>query len=270
MADIGKFEVLAPLGQGAGSTILKIRRAADDRVYALKVVTIADPEDLRYVEQVENEYEIGRELEHPNIVQIFGMEKSRRLLRISGAKLWMEFIDGLPLARLGKLPLLRLVAIYFRVAAGMTYLHQRGIFHADLKPDNIMVGTSHEVKIIDLGLAWRRGQKKERVQGTLEFLAPEQAHDRIVTEKTDIYNFGAAMYRTLTGDPVPEQLRDRQAARLGDVDAFVRPLSTHNEAVPSALDELVRQCVRFDPAERPTSMREIRDRLAAIGKSLKR
>lgn len=267
---IGPFTVLDTLGQGAGSTILKVRRKADERVYALKVIVVRDPDDMKFVSQAEHEYTIGGRLDHPNIVKFFGFETIRRLFKVKGARLWMEFIDGLPLSRCRDLPLVRLVAILFRVADGMTYMHHRGVFHADMKPDNVMVTGAGEVKIIDLGLAWRKGETKDRVQGTIEFLAPEQAKRKIVNEKTDIFNFGATMYRAFTKSPVPEHIRDPAAGLVGDVDSLVRPLTAIVDGFPPALDQLVRECIRQDPDRRPYSMKEVRDRLRDIGKALKR
>src|SRR5437667_234400 len=85
-----------------------------------------------------------------------------------------------------------------RDADRMHHMHRRGVFHADLKPLNILLSKQGEVKIIDFGLAWIKGQKKDRVQGTPEYMAPEQSRQSIVNAQTDIYNFGATMYRLVT------------------------------------------------------------------------
>ena len=78
-------------------------------------------------------------------------------------------------------------------------MHRRGVYHGDLKPSNIMVSEDDHVTLIDFGTAWIKGEDKNRVQGTPQYMAPESATDRVVDERTDIYNLGATMYRMFTG-----------------------------------------------------------------------
>lgn len=266
---IGEYEVLATLGKGAGSTIHKIRRKADARLYALKVIELHSGEDKKYLEQAAHEFEISKRLRHSSIRAVYAFERQHKLFRLSGALELMEFVNGAPLSALPSEPLLPLLIAFFKVADGLAYMHGRGYFHADIKPDNVLIATDGGVKIIDLGLVWQRGDEKDRVQGTLEFLAPEQAIQKVVNERTDIFNFGATMYRMLTSKPIPSQLRDPDAGAIKGVDDIVRPVTTFHAQVPEDLDELVRQCVRHDPCARPTSMTEIRDRLRKIGKRIK-
>lgn len=261
---IGAFEVLAELGQGASSSLLKIRRKADGKTYALKVITVHEKDDHRFVEQAQREFEVGSQLDHQSLTRIHAFEKIRKLFRVTGARLLVEFVDGLPLDQCRGLPVGKLVRIFARAASGLAHMHEKGFCHADVKPANLMVTRDGKVKVIDFGLAWRKGERKDRVQGTLEFLAPEQATQKVVNVRTDIFNLGATMYRALTGHPVPSELR--QASKNGDSDSLVRPLTAINPAVPSPLDELVRQCLTIDPQSRPKSMLEVRNRLRQLAK----
>src|SRR5947208_3311801 len=70
---IGKFQVIGTLGQGAHSTILHIRRSADSKNYALKVVPIGEPEDKKYLEQARHEFEVARKFDHPNLIKIYSL-----------------------------------------------------------------------------------------------------------------------------------------------------------------------------------------------------
>jgi serine/threonine protein kinase len=268
--EIGKFTILGELGQGAGSRIYKVRREADSKTYALKIVLVESSEDRKYVEQVQNEFDVTRSLDHPHLLKVYALDIQKTLFSVKGARLLIEYVDGMALADCKGLPLVKLISIFFKVADGMAAMHSEGIYHADIKPDNILVGRRKEVKVIDFGLAWRRGEKKDRVQGTLEFLAPEQAQSKIVNGKTDIFNFGATMYRTFSGRAVPAELRQYGGAELGAFDNFVRPLTRAVAGFPPALDELVRECLRCDPQQRPTTMREVRDRLREIGQNEKK
>lgn len=269
---IGKFDVLESIGQGAGSTIFKIRRHSDRRIYALKVVLIHAREDRKYVAQARQEFAVASHLEHPSIIKVHSFEPIRRWFRLAGARVLLEYVDGVPLSRCSKLPLPKLVSIFARVADGLCHMHEQGYYHADIKPDNILIDPRGPVKIIDFGLAWQEGQTKNRVQGTLEFLAPEQAADKTVNAKTDMFNFGACMYRMLTGAPVPGYIRGNN----GDETPIPRRRSDSGlSAIRSArgdagrdLDELVRDCLQVLPGNRPENMAAVRDRLRRIAVAL--
>src|SRR2546421_1839117 len=202
MADvrsIGKFQVLGTLGKGAHSTLLHIRRKADGKQYALKVVPLEDKEDQKFYEQAQHEFRVGQMLEHKNLIKVYALEKQRDwLFRVKRAHLLIEFVNGKTLDQVQGLTIPRLVQVFAKVASGLAHMHRRGVWHADLKPNNLMLSKVGEVKVIDYGLAWIKGEAKGRVQGTPEYMAPEQVRHSLANEKTDLYNFGATMYRLVT------------------------------------------------------------------------
>ena len=120
-----------------------------------------------------------------------------------------------------------------------------------------MLGKTGQVKLIDFGTAWVRGQEKNRIQGTPQFLAPEQATEKTVNEKTDIYNLGATMYRMFTGR-YPQQ----GILKPGE-DRKLVPPNKINVRILSALNELILSSLSIDPSKRPVGMFEIRDQLSA-------
>jgi serine/threonine protein kinase len=186
---IGKFTVLGTLGKGAHSSILHIRCSKDGKQYALKVVPLNSKEDMKFLEQARHEFQVAQMLDHPNLIKIHALETPRDwLFRIRKVHLLIEYVNGNTLDVIKGLSLARLVLIFTKVADGMVQMHRRGVFHADLKPNNIMLSKTGDVKIIDYGLAWIKGEKKGRVQGTPEYMAPEQARQGTVNERTDIYN----------------------------------------------------------------------------------
>ncbi len=230
--EIGKFTILGELGTGAGSRIYKVRREADSLTYALKIVAIESNEDRKYVEQVQNEFDVTRGFDHPNLLKVHALEIQKKLFFVSGARLLLEYVDGMALADCPGLPLVKLVSIFFKVANGMAAMHADGIYHADIKPDNILVGRRKEVKVIDFGLAWRRGEKKDRVQGTLEFLAPEQAQNKVVNGKTDIFNLGATMYRTFLRSGGSSRASSVRRRRTGDIRQLRSAIDPRGGGVP--------------------------------------
>src|SRR5437588_546166 len=92
---IGKFQVLETLGTGAHSTILRVRRDADGKEYALKVVPVGGEEDKKYLEQARHEFRVGQMLNHPNLIKVFAFEtESDWLFRVKQAKLLIEYANG--------------------------------------------------------------------------------------------------------------------------------------------------------------------------------
>jgi serine/threonine protein kinase len=268
---IGKFQVLGTLGTGAHSTILHIRRSKDSKQYALKVVPIGGPEDQKFVEQANHEFQVAQLLEHPNLIKIYAIETARDLLfRPQKLHLLIEYVNGKTLDQCPRFEIPRLVQIFVQVAAGMVQMHRRGICHADLKPNNILYSRTGEVKIIDFGLAWMKGEHKGRVQGTPEYMAPEQAKNGMVNERTDIYNFGATMYRLVTLRHPPSTARSENDLPI-DAKTRARLLKPVRECVPSAppqLCELIEQCLSADAHRRPERMSEIHGSLDHIADEL--
>jgi serine/threonine protein kinase len=265
MSDLksGKFQVLATLGTGAHSSILHIRRDADSKHYALKVVPIDEPEDQKYLTQAQHEYRVGQLLGHPNLIEIHALELVKDwLFRVKKAHLLIEYVNGKTLDECPRLNLAQLVQVFKQVADGLCHLHKRGVCHADLKPNNLMLSRSGDVKIIDYGLAWIKGEGKDRIQGTPEYMAPEQAKHKMVNERTDIYNFGATMYRLLTLRlPPPVVGEDGTPIDSKTWRRLFLPVQEANAAAPPVLAELITACLDHNARQRPESMAQVQNAL---------
>lgn len=270
---IGKYTILSQLGAGAHSTILHISRAEDGRQYALKVVPINDPEDKKFQEQAEHEFRISQMLDHPNLVKIHLLEsKSDWLFRIRKVLLLIEYVsNGQTLDHIKTFALEKLVPVFVQVASGLVHMHRRGVMHADMKPNNIVINQrTNQAKVIDYGLAWVKGESKGRIQGTPEYMAPETISAGIVSEKTDIFNFGATMYRMVTWQLPPSLVPQPGTVRLNaQVYAkLLKPVSECNAQAPKALCELIHQCLQYSPDQRPERMSEIQGALDKIADEL--
>src|SRR5262249_20410650 len=150
--------------------------------------------DHKFLEQAQHEFKVAQMLDHPNLIKIYALEAPRDwLFRVRKVHLLIEYVNGKTVDEIKGLTLPRLAQIFARVADARVHRHRVGVYHADVKPNNIMLSRAGDVKIIDYGLAWIKGEKKERVQGTPEYMAPEQARQGTVNEGTDMYNFGATM-----------------------------------------------------------------------------
>ena len=275
MADrpIGKFEILGTLGQGAHSKILHVRCAADGKQYALKVVPVESKEEHKFLEQARHEYRVAQMLQHPNLVKVYALETQRDwLFRVRKAHLLIEHVNGKTIDQVQKLSLPRLVQAFAKIAAGLAHMHRRGVWHADLKPNNIMLSRVGELKIIDFGLAWVKGEPKERVQGTPEYMAPEQAKKGTVNERTDIYNFGATMYRLATWR-LPPSIIDPVGGGTVTSSVFkglLKPVQEFNPKAPPELCDLIHRCLAYDPTKRPERASDVQAELEPLVEKLVR
>jgi serine/threonine protein kinase len=261
---IGNFQILGTLGSGAHSSILHIRRSKDSKQYALKVVPITGKADLKFLEQAQHELRVAQMLDHANLIKVYTLETLRDwLFRINKVHLLIEYVNGKTLDTIPPLSVPCLVQVFVKIAAGMVHMHRRGVYHADLKPNNIMLSRTGDVKIIDYGLAWIKGEAKGRVQGTPEYMAPEQARGGTVNDRTDIYNFGATMYRLVTCRLPPSTLTSTDGMPM-DSKTFknmLKPVRECNIQAPPALCELIHQCLEFQAAKRPERISQIQGAL---------
>ena len=268
---IGKFQVLGTLGSGAHSSILHIRRSADSKQYALKVVPLAGREDHKFLEQAQHEFKVAQMLDHPNLIKVYTLETPRDwLFRIRKVHLLIEYVKGKTLDTIKGLSLARLVQIFAKVAAGLVHMHRRGVCHADLKPNNLMLSRTGEVKILDYGLAWIRGQAKGRVQGTPEYMAPEQARGGTVNERTDLFNLGATMYRLTTWRLPPNTLTavDGVPMNARAFEGLLKPVRELTPEAPRALCDLIHRCLAFKAQQRPERAVEVQEALDKLAETL--
>jgi len=257
------YRVVGSLGNGAGSTVLEIADKNDrGKRYALKVVRKLDADDAIYIDQAKTEFEAAQKLNHSAIARIYDFRLKKSWFRVVGAELLMEKVDGRTLDEIEAPELGQLVLMFTQAAAALAHMHRRGVYHGDMKPSNIMLSKSGEVKLIDFGTAWIRGEEKNRVQGTPQYIAPEQAAERVVNDKTDIYNFGATMYRMFTG-------RYAQTAIPGPgVDRKLPAPSKVNPRIVSTLNNLILSCLEVSPANRPETMVDVREQLVKVVKEM--
>jgi serine/threonine-protein kinase len=271
--EVEGFRVLSEIGQGAASVIYLVQDPKTKQVWSLKHVHRADAKDDRFLQQAIGEYEVASRLNHPNLRQVVKMTKKRKGLiqQLTDVFLIMEYFDGRSMDIKPPQSFDDAIQIFEQTAAALNHMHERGFVHADMKPNNILVAPGKEgkpvAKVIDLGQSCKTGTIKPRIQGTPDYIAPEQVHRRPITHKTDIYNLGATMYWTLTRQPIPTALAkgDSLVSRIDDaLMPKPKPAIELNERIPVRLNELVMQCVEVDPADRPLSMSFVIDRLELI------
>src|SRR3954464_15688771 len=169
------YDVIDFLGHGAGSLIYAVSHPQTKQIYALKHVVRKTDKHARFIEQLEGEFECGRKVSHPSLRRVIDYQAKKTLLgKVTEAALVMELFDGMPLDVNLPRAMTQLVDVFTETARALEALHQAGFVHCDLKPNNILVNREFKVKVIDLGQACHVGTKKERIQGTPDYIAPEQ------------------------------------------------------------------------------------------------
>ena len=263
------YRLLQFLGNGARSSIWQIEDTRSGDVLALKRVVRRDTSDMRFLEQAINEYNIGSRLNHPAIRGMHSLRRVRRWLSLKEIHLVMEYCHGKSVQDQRPQSVTDAIRIFIEVAAALSYMNSRGFVHADIKPNNIIVAPDGAVKIIDLGQSCSTGKIKQRIQGTPDFIAPEQVHRRPLDGRTDVFNFGAALYWTLTGRPIPTVLPAKGAVTML-MELEVVPPEQINPDVPAPLSKLIVDCIEIQPSRRPASMNAVASRLNLIGYNLNR
>jgi serine/threonine-protein kinase len=257
---VGSFTIIKRIGTGARSTIYQATDEQNGTEVALKRVIFERPEDSRIFEQVETEYKTARRIDHPCVRKCFKLKKIRSMFAVKEMLLSMELFDGPSLEEGPSLSLLDVLLVFRMVAGGLNAMHQQGYVHCDIKPNNILLNKAGAIKIIDLGQSCRIGTTKKRIQGTPDYIAPEQVRRKPLGPKTDIFNLGATMYWALSGKNVPTLIPKKDSLGF----PVERPrLAPHElrKQLPVPISKFVMECVEDDPTKRPPNMMTVIQRL---------
>jgi serine/threonine protein kinase len=265
--DVGGFTIIRRLGTGARSTIYLAADEENNMTVALKRVIFEKPEDSRVFEQVEVEYKVAHQIDHPYVRKCYELRKVRSMFKVREMLLSMEYFDGKSLEDSSALSLGDVLLVFRMVASGLNAMHQHGFVHCDMKPNNILISKSGSIKIIDLGQSCKIGTIKTRIQGTPDYIAPEQVHRKPLSPKTDIFNLGATMYWALTGRHAPTLIPKKNKFGL-PVTVPRRAPHEVKRQIPLGISKLVMDCIEEDPAQRPSNMMTVVSRLDLMVRSI--
>jgi serine/threonine-protein kinase len=262
------YRITRQIGVGAGSKISLATELKTGKTFAVKHVVRQTADDQRFMDQAEAEYKVSHKLDHPYLRHSVHIHRVRKLLSVSELFLVMDYVDGLTLESARPNRLNTFLTIFQKVAEGLDAMHQAGWVHADIKPTNILLAPKGTVKIIDFGQSCPLGHRKERIQGTPDYIAPEQVRRMPLDQRTDVFNLGATMYWVLTSEKYPTAIRGQDARGGISLITADKPVSPNelNDKIPISLSNLVMECCRENPAERPADMKQVGSRLATIQK----
>ncbi len=196
----GRFTILDRIGGGATGVVYKVRDQETRQVCALKVWRASTVRDPGAEERFQREVELGRQIDHPNVVHLLdaGREGDRLYLV-------MEYVGGQTLAESlvlsPRIPEREFLPLARQVAAALACIHKQGIVHRDLKPANLMFARDGSLKVMDFGIARAVDARATLgiARGTAEYMAPEQLLGQPVTASSDLFSAGVVFYEMLTG-----------------------------------------------------------------------
>ena len=243
------------------------------RSVAIKLIPAAFASDADRLSRFRREAQLLASLNHPCIAHIYGLEESGDTTCIV-----MELVEGETLqARIkrGPIPVDEALTISKQICEALEAAHDKGVIHRDLKPGNVMLTSDGAVKVLDFGLAKAYDSHSSSattsnsptmtrmaatdagvILGTAAYMSPEQARGRALDKRTDIWAFGAVLYEMVTGtsafgDEDVSMTLSKVLQREPDFDALP-------PATPKRVSQVLRLCLRKDPKQRVSDIRDVR------------
>jgi eukaryotic-like serine/threonine-protein kinase len=267
----GSCRVLEEIGSGALSTVYKAVQEPLGRTVAVKALKATIATSSPFAGHLEREAKVLGELGHPNVISLLDFVKTDHELYLV-----LEHVDGRSLSELiARKKTLRpeaVAALGSEVARGLEHVHARGFVHRDVKPANILLSKTGEVKLVDFGIAQRERAAREdeplapgdaAAFGTPAYMSPEQILGEIVDSRSDLFSLGVVLYQLVAGvRPFdgPDAGDGRTAAQRIRRDP-ARPLRSRCPDVPRALERIIMRLLEKLPADRLGSAAALADEL---------
>ncbi|MCJ7507789.1 MAG: tetratricopeptide repeat protein [candidate division Zixibacteria bacterium] len=265
-----RYKLLERLGKGGLGEVYHAFDSWEEQNVAIKLAnqssqdTSQDPEFGEFVEtlskdEIENfkeEYRLLKQLKHPGLVEAYDFNYSGDCPYFS-----MEYIQGKSLGeafREGGSELLSILMV--ELCEVLEFIHQRGIIHCDLKPDNIKVTSSpFKIKLLDFGLAERKGSKiNQQPKGTLYYMSPEVFQKKPLDERSDLYSLGIILYQATTSR-LPFSYSDPVQIVSAHLEEEPKPPKELNPQLPESLNDLILRLLAKDPKQRFGNATELKE-----------
>ena len=267
-----RYEVMEALGSGGMADVYLAHDGVLDRDVALKVLNRRFSGDQEFVERFRREARSAATLSHPNVVPIYDRGEAED----GACYISMEYLPGGTLEdRISQdAPMDPRVATHVgaQIAEALAAAHEGGVIHRDVKPQNVLVTRTGDVKVGDFGIARAESAASmtgNAILGTAAYMSPEQAAGRPVDARSDLYSLGVVIYEMLTGEP-PFAADGPISAAMKHANEAPLPPKRKNPQVPDALDDLVVRLLSKDPDDRPPSADALADELRRLGQAPER
>ena len=257
LGELGDYELLEEIGRGGQGVVFRTRQKSLNRIVALKVIGLGQWATQAHLKRFRTEAEAAASLDHPCIVPIYEVGERDGQCYFS-----MKLVEGGQLDEVVKhtrISIRQAAELVAKVARTVSYAHEHGILHRDIKPGNILLDAKGEPHLTDFGLA-RLVESESTVTRTLEvlgtpsYMAPEQAagNNTKATGATDVYGLGAVLYQLLTGHPPFVGGTTYETIKLL-LETEPRLPRLWNQKVDRDLSTICLKCLEKDPQRRYSS-----------------
>ncbi len=255
-----RYRIDAELGWGGMGVVYRAHDTLLDRPVAVKV--LSDPGlGTEGRARLLREARAAAKLDHPNIVAVYDAGEADGTSFIV-----MQLVEGESLYQRRPQAVPEILSIARQICIALEHAHASGIIHRDLKLENVVVTQGQTVKLMDFGLARSvesRLTSEGTIVGTFSYLAPELILGQPASPQSDLYALGVMLYELTTGQP-PFSGETLVALLSQHLHATLVPPSTHNPAIPAALETLILRLLNKQPNERPASAAEAREALEQL------
>ncbi len=260
----GRYEIMNHIGSGGMADVYKARCLDQDNYVAIKILRQEYNDDESFVRRFIAEAQATASISHPNIVNVYDAGEDQGWHYIV-----MELCEGTTLKRYirryGRLSVRETVDFSKKIAMGIQAAHRTGIVHRDIKPQNILVSESGEVKVADFGIARAATGDtiSQNLMGSVHYLSPEQARGNYSDEKSDIYALGITMYEMATGR-VPFDSENSVSIALMHIREEITPPRCYFPDIPASLERIILKCTMKKPSDRYQKISEVLDDLELV------
>ncbi|PVH16109.1 uncharacterized protein CXQ87_003973 [Candidozyma duobushaemuli] len=242
-------------------------------VMAVKEIRFHDSQSIKIIPSIRDEMTVLEMLNHPNVVQYFGVEVHRDKVYI-----FMEFCEGGSLSGLlahGRIEDEMVIQVYtLQMLEGLAYLHQSGVVHRDIKPENILLDHNGVIKFVDFGAAKNNPENLNSMTGTPMYMSPEVITGQSTAKNgiVDIWSLGCCVLEMATGRR-PWANLDNEWAIMYHIAAGHKPQLPSPDQLSESGRKFLSRCLEHDPTKRPSAVELLSDpwivqiRQAAFGSS---
>ena len=266
----GRYEIIEELGTGGMGRVYRVEDTKLKQEIALKLIKPEIAFDKKTIERFRNELRTARNVRHKNICGMYDLGEERGTHYIT-----MEYVRGEDLKslirKMGLLSAGQAITIAKQVCDGLVEAHRLGVVHRDLKPQNVMIDTDGNARIMDFGIARSLEAKgitgAGMMIGTPEYMSPEQVEGKEVDQRSDIYSLGIILYEMMTGR-VPFEGDTPFTIGMKHKVEMPKDPKELNAQIPQDLSQVILRCLEKEKGKRYQSAGEVRSELVNIEKGI--